>query len=109
MPPRDHRIETERARNLRASFARKFPPVDKATHISGPARTFDAVGGLAGPKDELLTFTCAATSPEVYGHWGTFPPTGETVEPIRTDDLLEEASRVQGTKRRLSYGEGTYI
>ena len=23
--------------------------------------------------------------------------------------VLEEASRVQGTKKRLSYGEGTYI
>jgi hypothetical protein len=34
---------------------------------------------------------------------------GEATEPVCTDDLLEEASRVQGTKKRLSYGTGTYI
>jgi ATP-dependent 26S proteasome regulatory subunit len=69
-------IQSERARNLWTSFARKFTPIEKATRVSAPERTFADVGGLAGPKDELLTFACAATSPEVYGHWGTFPPAG---------------------------------
>jgi len=69
-------ILAERAHNLWSSFARKFPPVDKAAHFAAPAMSFDRVGGLAGPKDELLTFACAATSPEVYERWGTFPPSG---------------------------------
>jgi ATP-dependent 26S proteasome regulatory subunit len=69
-------IQAERARNLWTSFARKAAPVAKATRLSSPESTFEQVGGLAGPKDELLTFACAATSPEVYGRWGTFPPSG---------------------------------
>ena len=69
-------IQAERAKNLWTSFARKFAPVAKATRIAAPELTFEDVGGLAGPKDELLTFACAATSPEVYGRWGTFPPSG---------------------------------
>jgi len=69
-------IQIERARNLWSSFGRKFAPVAKSTRLAGPEVTFDGVGGLAGPKDELLTFACAATSPDVYGRWGTYPPTG---------------------------------
>lgn len=69
-------IQAERARNLWTSFARKFPAVGKASHMVQPTTSFERIGGLAGPKDELLTFACAATSPEVYGRWGTFPPSG---------------------------------
>lgn len=69
-------IQAERARNLWTSFARKFAPIEKATRLAAPEQTFAEVGGLAGPKDELLTFACAATSPDVYGRWGTFPPSG---------------------------------
>lgn len=69
-------IQAERARNLWTSFGRKFPAVAKATRIGWPATSFAQIGGLAGPKDEVLTFACAATSPEVYGRWGTFPPSG---------------------------------
>ncbi|MBW2316159.1 MAG: 26S protease regulatory subunit [Deltaproteobacteria bacterium] len=69
-------IQAERAGNLWTSFSRKFAPVAKATRLSTPELTFDQVGGLASPKDELLTFACAATSPDVYGRWGTFPPSG---------------------------------
>jgi ATP-dependent 26S proteasome regulatory subunit len=69
-------IQAERAHNLWTSFARKFAPIEKSTRLSEPKQTFREVGGLAAPKDELLTFACAATSPEVYGHWGTFPPSG---------------------------------
>jgi len=69
-------IQAERARNLWTSFARKHAPIEKSTRLAAPERTFQDVGGLAGPKDELLTFACAATSPEVYERWGTFPPAG---------------------------------
>jgi len=69
-------IQSERARNLWTSFARKFAPIEKSTRLAAPEMTFTDVGGLAGPKDELLTFACAATSPQVYGRWGTFPPSG---------------------------------
>ena len=27
-----------------------------------------------GAKEEILTYAYAQTSPEVYGRWGTFPP-----------------------------------
>jgi ATP-dependent 26S proteasome regulatory subunit len=68
--------QAERARNLWNSFGRKFAPVDKATRLVRPELDFGRIGGLAAPKDELLTFACAATNPEVYGRWGTFPPSG---------------------------------
>jgi SpoVK/Ycf46/Vps4 family AAA+-type ATPase len=29
---------------------------------------------LAAAKEEILTYACAATDPEVYGRWGTLPP-----------------------------------
>lgn len=32
------------------------------------------IGGLASAKEEVLTYACAATDPEVYERWGTFPP-----------------------------------
>ncbi len=69
-------ILIERARNLWTSFGRKFPAIEKSTQIGWPETRFDQIGGLAGPKDEVLTFACAATSPDVYGRWGTFPPSG---------------------------------
>ena len=69
-------VQAERARNLWNSFGRKFAPVDKATRLVRPETNFERIGGLAAPKDELLTFACAATSPEVYERWGTFPPSG---------------------------------
>ena len=36
----------------------------------------DRIGGLAGAQEEVLTYACAMTNPEVYAHWGTFPPAG---------------------------------
>jgi SpoVK/Ycf46/Vps4 family AAA+-type ATPase len=33
----------------------------------------EQIGGLAAAKEEVLTHACAATNPEVYAHWGTFP------------------------------------
>jgi ATP-dependent 26S proteasome regulatory subunit len=70
-------IVQERTQNLWTSFARKVEPVLQATDID-PAPSVDVgrIGGLAAAKEEILTYACAATSPEVYGRWGTFPPSG---------------------------------
>ena len=73
----DRTIVQERTQNLWASFARKFEPVLQATELE-PAPSVDVVriGGLAAAKEEILTYACAATSPEIYGRWGTYPPSG---------------------------------
>lgn len=76
MPGRDPAIERERAQNLWASFERKFPPLAKASSLdTAPAVGVEQIGGLAAAKEEVLTYACAATNPEVYEHWGTVPPT----------------------------------
>jgi ATP-dependent 26S proteasome regulatory subunit len=70
-------MERKRAANLWEPFARKFPPVAKACEFSAsPAVPFDSIGGLEDAKDEILTYACAATEPEIYGRWGTFAPSG---------------------------------
>jgi ATP-dependent 26S proteasome regulatory subunit len=76
MPPEaDAALARERSQNLWSSFARKFGPVEKATFLDpAPAVTVEQIGGLAAAKDEVLTYACAATDPEVYARWGTFPP-----------------------------------
>jgi ATP-dependent 26S proteasome regulatory subunit len=73
----DSAILRERAQNLWASFARKIEPVAQATRID-PVPDFDLgqIGGLEGPKEEIQTYACAATNPEVYARWGTWPPSG---------------------------------
>jgi len=73
----DPAIQRERAQNLWASFARKVDPIAQATELE-PVPDFDLgrIGGLAGPKEEILTYACAATDPEVYQRWGTYPPSG---------------------------------
>jgi ATP-dependent 26S proteasome regulatory subunit len=73
----DRTIVQERTQNLWGSFARKFEPVLQATHLD-PAPSVDVfrIGGLAAAKEEILTYACAATNPEVYGRWGTYPPSG---------------------------------
>ena len=70
-------VQRERAQNLWTSFARKVEPVAKSTFLE-PATEFTLaeIGGLEGPKDEVQTYACAATSPEVYSRWGTYPPSG---------------------------------
>ena len=75
--PEDRSIRRERAQNLWTSFARKVDPVARATTLD-PAPEIDVgrVGGLEAAKDEILTYACAATSPEVYERWGTHPPSG---------------------------------
>ena len=74
---RDGSIQKERAANLWASFARKFEPVARASVLHpDPDLPLDRIGGLAAAKEEIATYACAATNPEVYEHWGTFPPAG---------------------------------
>jgi ATP-dependent 26S proteasome regulatory subunit len=70
-------IRRERAQNLWASFARKFEAVAQSTQLE-PLPRFDLsqIGGLAAAKEEIQTFACAATAPEVYERWGTHPPSG---------------------------------
>ncbi len=73
----DRTIRKERSQNIWASFGRKFEAVAQATSLD-PLPEFDLanIGGLAGPKEEIQTYACAATNPEIYQQWGTFPPTG---------------------------------
>jgi len=70
-------IERERAQNLWSSFARKVEPVARCTTLD-PQPDFElaGIGGLDAPKEEIQTYACAATDPEVYARWGTWPPSG---------------------------------
>jgi transitional endoplasmic reticulum ATPase len=71
------RIPRERARNLWESFLRKVDPLARGAHLTpDPDLSFDQIGGLANAKEEILTYACAAESPEIYGKWGTYPPSG---------------------------------
>lgn len=73
----DPRIQQERAQNLWASMIRKFPPMAKATRLEAdPQVGTDRIGGLAQAQEELLTYACAMTDPDVYARWGTLPPSG---------------------------------
>jgi len=73
----DRSIERERAHNLWSSFARKLEPVARATTLDPrPAFDFSQIGGLEAPKEEIQTYACGATNPEVYERWGTYPPSG---------------------------------
>lgn len=71
----NRKIDAERALNIWSSFQRSIDPLARgATIVPTPAVEFDQIGGLAGPKEEILTYACAATSPEIYERWGTYPP-----------------------------------
>jgi SpoVK/Ycf46/Vps4 family AAA+-type ATPase len=71
----DPTLQRERATNLWSSFERKFPPIPKATEFEAqPDVGVDQIGGLAAAKEEVLTYACAATDPEVYARWGTWAP-----------------------------------
>jgi transitional endoplasmic reticulum ATPase len=74
---KDAAILKERAHNLWVSFARKVEPIAQATYIeAAPEFDLARIGGLEGPKEEILTYACAATNPEIYERWGTYPPSG---------------------------------
>ncbi len=71
----DRRIQSERALNIWSSFQRGVEPLARGAQIiSSPAVDFEEIGGLALPKEEILTYAYAQTNPEAYGRWGTFPP-----------------------------------
>jgi len=73
----DRAIRIERAQNLWSSFERKHSPLARAGSLDAdPKLDFSEIGGLSGPKEEILTYACAATDPGVYSRWGTFPPSG---------------------------------
>jgi ATP-dependent 26S proteasome regulatory subunit len=73
----DTGTERERAANLWDPFGRKFPQIAKSTEFwKAPEVSFSDIGGLAEPKEEILTYACAATDPEVYQRWGTAKPSG---------------------------------
>jgi ATP-dependent 26S proteasome regulatory subunit len=73
----DSEILKERAQNLWSSFARKVDPIAQATQFEPiPDFDFGVIGGLEKPKEEIQTYACAVTNPEVYGRWGTYPPSG---------------------------------
>ena len=66
-----------KAQNLWASFERKIDPLGNGMELIGePQLDASEIGGLEGPKDEVATYACAATSPQIYASWGTLPPTG---------------------------------
>jgi SpoVK/Ycf46/Vps4 family AAA+-type ATPase len=69
--------EQQRAANLWDSFVRKVPAMGRAGRLLlTPEIDLPAIGGLAEAKEEILTYACAATEPQVYERWGTKPPTG---------------------------------
>lgn len=71
----DRSLLADRAANIWSSFQRNVDPLARgATIVPTPAIRFDAIGGLASAKEEILTYAYAKTSPEVYERWGTFPP-----------------------------------
>lgn len=71
----DRRIVADRAANIWSSFQRTVDPLARgATVVGAPSVDADGIGGLASAKEEILTYAYAQTSPDVYGRWGTFPP-----------------------------------
>src|SRR5262245_44871286 len=73
----ERNLRRERAQNLWTSFSRKHEPIARAAVLDPlPNVEVGRVGGLAAAKEEILTYACAATSPEVYARWGPHPPSG---------------------------------
>jgi ATP-dependent 26S proteasome regulatory subunit len=73
----DFKIRQERAHNLWTSVQRKTPPLAAATTLEpNPRVEPDQIGGLAQAQEEVVTYACALTNPELYESWGTFPPSG---------------------------------
>jgi SpoVK/Ycf46/Vps4 family AAA+-type ATPase len=70
-------IQVERSQNLWDRGVRKMPPLERAsTLVALPSVHPDQIGGLAQAQEELLSYACTLTNPDVYEQWGTFPPTG---------------------------------
>jgi ATP-dependent 26S proteasome regulatory subunit len=70
-------LRRERAQNLWDRAVQKIAPLERSSEMTAvPEVGGDRIGGLALAQDEVLTYACAMTNPEVYAHWGTFPPAG---------------------------------
>jgi ATP-dependent 26S proteasome regulatory subunit len=70
-------IHVERAQNLWEGTVSKMAPLERATALEpAPQVTSERIGGLAQAQEEVFTYACSLTNPDVYAHWGTFPPTG---------------------------------
>ena len=94
----EKQIQIERAQNLWSNFARSVELIARASQITAaPELGFERIGGLLDAKDEILTYACAATNPEVYSNWGTFPPSGLLLIglPSSGKGLLAEALATQ--------------
>ena len=73
----DTTLDGKKALNLWLAYARKFPPIAKAcVLVPEPSLGLESIGGLDLAKEEIEVYACTATHPEVYGRWGTLPPTG---------------------------------
>jgi ATP-dependent 26S proteasome regulatory subunit len=73
----DLQIQQERAHNLWISVQRKTPSLASSTTLDpNPGVESDQIGGLAQAQEEVVTYACALTNPELYESWGTFPPSG---------------------------------
>jgi ATP-dependent 26S proteasome regulatory subunit len=93
----NRRINAERALNIWSSFQRAVEPLARgAKIIPSPNVQFAEIGGLALSKEEILTYAYAQTSPEIYGRWGTFPPSAMLMIGRRASgkSLLAEALAV---------------
>lgn len=71
------RIQIERAQNLWERTVSKLAPLERASAlVAEPDVTSERIGGLAQAQDEVFTYACSVTNPDVYARWGTFPPAG---------------------------------
>jgi SpoVK/Ycf46/Vps4 family AAA+-type ATPase len=74
---KDAKVDAQKAANLWGAFARKFLPIARSSRIvAEPTLAFGDIGGLESAKEEILTYACAATRPDLYARWGTAPPSG---------------------------------
>lgn len=70
-------VRRERTQNLWDRAVQKISPLERSSEMTAvPEVETDRIGGLAVAQEEVLTYACAMTNPEVYAHWGTFPPAG---------------------------------
>ena len=94
----EKQIQIERAQNLWSNFARSEELIARASQITpAPQLGFERIGGLPDAKDEILTYACATTNPEVYSNWGTFPHSGLLLigQPSSGKGLLAQALATQ--------------
>ena len=75
MPDPD--LQRKRAENLWEPFARNFAPIARSCSFDAfVGLNVSEIGGLDDAKEEVLTYACAATDPQVYERWGTLQPAG---------------------------------